>query len=74
MPLTTAFIKETLRLANIVDMIIPRVVSVDIKLPNREIMQKGTEWGVDVQRMWQVLIPYHVIYEIFEGFQQHLPT
>ena len=73
MPLTTAFIKETLRLANIVDMIIPRVVSVDIKLPNGEIMPKGTEWGVDVQRMGQVLIPYHTIYEIFEVFQQHLP-
>ena len=54
MPLTTAFIKETLRLANIVDLIIPRVVSVDVKLPNGEIMPKGAEWAVDVQRMGQV--------------------
>ena len=54
MPLTTAFIKETLRLANIVDLIVPRVVSVDVKLLNGEIMPKGTEWAVDVQRMGQV--------------------
>ena len=60
MPLTTAFIKETLRLATIVDLIIPRVMSVDVKLPSGEIMPKGTEWAIDIQRMGQVLNLYEL--------------
>ena len=54
MPITTAFIKETVRLATILDIIIPRKVTVDIKLPNGEIMPAGTQWTIDIQRMGQV--------------------
>ena len=54
MPITTAFIKETVRLATILEVIIPRKVAVDIKLPNGEIMPAGTQWTIDIQRMGQV--------------------
>ena len=54
MPITTAFIKETVRLANITELIIPRKVTGDIKLPNGEIMPTGTQWTIDIQRMGQV--------------------
>ena len=58
MPITTAFIKETVRLATILEVIIPRKVAVDIKLPNGEIMPAGTQWTIDIQRMGQVRIKY----------------
>ena len=54
MPVTTAFIKETVRLATILDIIIPRKVAVDIELLNGEIMPAGTQWTIDIQRMGQV--------------------
>ena len=54
MPITTAFIKETVRLANITELIIPRKVTGDIKLPNGDIMPTGTQWTIDIQRMGQV--------------------
>ena len=54
MPITTAFIKETVRLATILEAIIPRKVAVDIQLPNGEIMPAGTQWTIDIQRMGQV--------------------
>ena len=53
-PITTAFIKETVRLSTILDINIPRKVAVDIKLPNGEIMPAGTQWTIDIQRMGQV--------------------
>ena len=56
MPLTTAFIKEAVRLASPLDMILPRKLAVDVKLPNGAIMPKGTEWTVDLLRMSQVFI------------------
>ena len=56
MPITTAFIKEAIRLANIVDEIIPRKMTVDAKLPNGDIMPRGTEWSVDIERMGQVKV------------------
>ena len=55
MPIATAFIKEVTRLATIVDVIIPRIVTKPVKLPNGDIMPPGTEWSVDIQRMAQVL-------------------
>ena len=54
MPITTAFIKESIRLANIVELIIPRKMTVDVKLPNGDIMPQGTQWCVDIERMAQV--------------------
>lgn len=42
-------------MATIVDLIIPRVVTKPVKLPNGDIMPPGTEWSVDIQRMAQVL-------------------
>ena len=54
MPISTAFIKETTRLATIVDLIIPRIVTKPVKLPNGDVMPPGTEWAVDIQRMAQV--------------------
>ena len=55
MPITTAFIKETVRLANIVKELISRETLVDIKMPNGDIMPRGTQWCVDIERMAQVL-------------------
>ena len=57
-PITTAFIKETVRLSTILDINIPRKVAVDIKLPNGEIMPAGTQWTIDIQRMGQVVIKF----------------
>ena len=54
MPITTAFIKESIRLANIIWLIVPRKITVDVKLPNGDIMPRGTQWCVDMQRMTQV--------------------
>ena len=55
MPIATAFIKEMTRLATIVDVIIPRIVTKPVKLPNGDIMPPGTEWSVDIERMAQVI-------------------
>ena len=38
MPVTTAFIKEVIRLANVIGLIFPRKMKTDIKLPNGHIM------------------------------------
>ena len=54
MPITTAFIYETLRLANVTEWSFTRKIKTDIQLPNGQIMPKGTEWAVDYQRISQV--------------------
>jgi len=50
-PKTEAFIKETLRLAHIADVYIPRCVTKDVLLPNGLTMPKGFEYTVDIGAM-----------------------
>ena len=73
MPIITAFIKvthfyiiqtdsfkkqEVLRVNTIIDITIPRVVTCDVRLPDGNIMPKGTQWMVDIHRMSQVLFEF----------------
>ena len=51
--ITTAFIREVLRLANVIDILNPRQMLNDIKLPDGSIMPKGCEWSIDIASMGQ---------------------
>ena len=50
-PFTTSFIKETLRLCHVLELLVPREALVDIKLPNGQIMPEGTNYAIDVSGM-----------------------
>ena len=51
LPMTTAFIKETLRLCHTLDLYIPRRATRDIELPNGAILPRGFTFTVDIANM-----------------------
>lgn len=51
LPVTTAFIKETLRLCHTLDLYIPRRATRDIELPNGTILPRGFTFTVDIANM-----------------------
>ena len=50
-PFTTSFIKEALRLAHVLDVLVPREVLIDIQLPNGMVMPAGTNYAVDLSAL-----------------------
>lgn len=50
-PVTDAFIKETLRVAHVVDQYLQRRIKEDVKLPDGKIMPKGLEYIIDIGPM-----------------------
>ena len=49
-PFTVSFIKEALRLAHVLDVLVPREALIDIQLPNG-LMVAGTNFAVDLSAM-----------------------
>ena len=49
----TAFIKEVLRISNIVELLFPRAVLKDIELPNGTIMPAGCQYMIDLAGLTQ---------------------
>jgi len=52
-PITDAFIKETLRLAHIIDLYLGRTTNKDVKLPNGDVMPKGMSFRIDMGAMME---------------------
>ena len=50
-PFTTLFIKKVRRLCHVLEFLVPREALVDIKLPNGQIMPKGTNYAIDISGM-----------------------
>ena len=50
-PFTVSFIKEALRLAHVLDVLVPREALIDVQLPNGIVMPAGTNFAVDLSAL-----------------------
>ena len=50
-PFTVSFIKEALRVAHVLDVLVPREALIDVQLPNGIVMPAGTNFAVDLSAL-----------------------